>query len=89
MITWWIRDLSGGQRIFSVLDTPLPITDVPDAFDRQEVTEHILFKHVSFAYSNGHKILYDIEMDVQPGQVVTILGVTGNGIGCVDTKVQL
>lgn len=79
MIIWWMRALSSGQRIFNVLDTPLSITEAPGAFDLQEVAGHILFEHVSFAYGNGHEVLHDIEMDIQPGQVVAILGVTGSG----------
>ena len=79
MVNWWMRGLSGGKRIFSVLDTPPAITDAPDAVTLQEIEGHVRFEHVSFAYSNGREVLHDITIDALPGQMIAILGPTGSG----------
>ncbi|GLV53794.1 ABC transporter ATP-binding protein [Dictyobacter sp. S3.2.2.5] len=79
MINWWVRGLSGGTRIFSVLDTPSDITDAPDAKVLQKVAGHVRYENVSFAYSNGVEVLKDITIDAQPGQTIAILGPTGSG----------
>jgi ABC-type multidrug transport system fused ATPase/permease subunit len=79
MINWWMRGLSGGQRIFSVLDTETEIKDAPDALTLPEVRGEVRFEHVDFAYSNGIDVLHDIDIDVKPGQVIAILGPTGSG----------
>jgi ABC-type multidrug transport system fused ATPase/permease subunit len=79
MVNWWMRGLSGGKRIFSVLDTPPAITDAPDAFTLREIEGHVRFEHVSFAYSNGREVLHDINIDALPGQMIAILGPTGSG----------
>lgn len=79
MINWWVRGLSGGTRIFSVLDTPSDITDAPDAKVLQKLAGHVRYENVSFAYSNGVEVLKDITIDAQPGQTIAILGPTGSG----------
>lgn len=79
MINWWVRGLSGGTRIFSVLDTPSDITDAPNAKVLEKVAGHVRYEHVSFAYSNGVEVLHDITIDAQPGQTIAILGPTGSG----------
>jgi ABC-type multidrug transport system fused ATPase/permease subunit len=79
MVNWWMRGLSGGQRIFSVLDAQPAITDAPDALALQEVEGRIRFEHVSFAYGKGREVLHDINIEAKPGQLVAILGPTGSG----------
>ncbi|MFL5657812.1 MAG: ABC transporter ATP-binding protein [Ktedonobacteraceae bacterium] len=79
MVTWFMRGLSGGTRIFGVLDTPPDITDAPGAVALQEVQGHVRFEHVSFAYGNGQEVLHDINIAARPGQIIAILGATGSG----------
>jgi ABC-type multidrug transport system fused ATPase/permease subunit len=79
MINWWMRGLSGGTRIFSVLDTVSDIQDAPDAKVLQKVAGQVTFEHVNFAYGNGIEVLHDINIDAQPGQITAILGPTGSG----------
>jgi len=79
MITWFMRGLSGGTRIFGVLDTQPTITDAPGAHVLECVEGHVHFAHVSFAYGKGPQVLRDITIDAQPGQVIAVLGATGSG----------
>src|SRR5437763_16073419 len=53
MVTWFMRGVSGGTRIFGVLDTQPDITDAPGAIALQRVQGHVRFENVSFAYGNG------------------------------------
>ncbi|HLQ10591.1 MAG TPA: ABC transporter ATP-binding protein [Ktedonobacteraceae bacterium] len=79
MVTWFLRGLSGGIRIFSVLDTPPAIADAPGAVTLKRVEGHVQFEHVAFDYGNGREVLRDINIDAQPGQIIAILGATGSG----------
>jgi ABC-type multidrug transport system fused ATPase/permease subunit len=79
MVNWFLRGLSGGTRIFSVLDTQPAINDAPGAITLQKLLGHVRFEEVSFAYSNGREVLHDITIDAQPGQIIAILGATGSG----------
>ncbi|HET9919815.1 MAG TPA: ABC transporter ATP-binding protein, partial [Ktedonobacteraceae bacterium] len=79
VVTWFMRGLSGGTRIFSVMDTQPIITDNPGARELQDVQGHVQFDDVSFAYGKGPEVLHDLKIDAQPGQVVALLGATGSG----------
>jgi len=79
MVTWFMRGLSGGTRIFGVLDTDPEITDVPGAKALQYVQGRVRFENVSFAYGNGPDVLHDITIDAHLGQIIALLGATGSG----------
>jgi ATP-binding cassette subfamily B protein len=79
MVNWFLRALSGGIRIFSVLDREPEIADAPHAKTLQHVEGHIAFEHVSFSYANGIEVLHDVTIDARPGQVIALLGTTGSG----------
>ncbi|NLI22133.1 MAG: ABC transporter ATP-binding protein [Clostridiales bacterium] len=88
MLLWPIRELGrllsdlgkalvSFGRVSEILEAPAE-TDGPDAGD-YPLDGIIEFKHVGFAYEEGHDILRDINLTVQPGQTVAILGATGSG----------
>ncbi|GHO70586.1 ABC transporter ATP-binding protein [Ktedonobacter sp. SOSP1-52] len=79
MVNWFMRGLSGAERIFSVLDTKSTVTDAPNAKELKNIEGHVRFEHVDFSYARGRQILHDVNIDAQPGQVVALLGVTGSG----------
>ncbi len=79
MVNWFMRGYSGGMRIFGVMDTQPIITDKPGAKALTDVRGHVRFEHVSFAYGSGPEVLHDLNIDAQPGQIIALLGATGNG----------
>ena len=79
MITWLMRSVASGERLFEVLDAEPVIVDKPGAVALGSATGAVQFDHVSFAYANGSEVLHDISIDAQPGQVIALLGATGSG----------
>jgi len=79
MVTWFMRGLSGGTRIFGVLDTDPEITDASGAKALLHVQGQVRFENVSFAYGDGPEVLHDITIDAHPGQIIALLGATGSG----------
>jgi len=79
VINWYMRALSSGIRAFGVLDEQPDIKDAPDAHLLENVEGHVQFEHVNFTYSVGNEVLHDINIDARPGQIVALLGATGNG----------
>src|SRR5436305_1320009 len=79
MVTWFMRGLSGGTRIFGVLDTDPEIIDAPGAKALQCVRGQVRFENVSFAYGDGPEVLHDLTIDAHPGQIIALLGATGSG----------
>ena len=79
VINLFARAASSGERIFHILDAQSPIQERPKAVSLQNVKGHVQFRNVNFTYDSGGPTLSDIEFDVQPGQVVALLGSTGSG----------
>jgi ABC-type multidrug transport system fused ATPase/permease subunit len=79
MINWFVRGISGGTRIFAVLDTQPEITDASNAHVLQKVKGYVKFEQVTFAYSNDIEVLHGIDVEAAPGQIIAILGPTGSG----------
>ncbi|NLN83471.1 MAG: ABC transporter ATP-binding protein [Firmicutes bacterium] len=73
------RASASGQRIFEILDTQSDVSDAPDAIELPPVVGHVRFEDVSFSYDNNFYVLEDIDLDVQPGHTIAILGSTGSG----------
>ncbi len=73
------RAMAGGERIIEVLDTKPEIVDAEDAVVLPDIRGEVEFDHVTFEYVPGTKVLEDINLHVQPGETIAIVGSTGAG----------
>jgi len=73
------RAMAGGVRVFEVLDTEPEIVDAPDAIELDDIEGHVTFENVSFDYVEGVPVLRDINLDVQAGETIALVGSTGAG----------
>jgi ABC-type multidrug transport system fused ATPase/permease subunit len=71
--------MAAGERIFELLDTPVTVTDAPDAIEMPPVRGDVRYESVGFSYIEGVPILSDINLAVQPGEVMAFVGATGAG----------
>ncbi|MBI4339773.1 MAG: ABC transporter ATP-binding protein, partial [Chloroflexi bacterium] len=77
--TQFQRAMTGGQRIFELLDVKPEVVDRPDAGSLPPVRGEIIYDHVSFEYIKGHPVLQDINLHIKPGQTMALVGQTGAG----------
>jgi ATP-binding cassette subfamily B multidrug efflux pump len=77
----WAGGMASARRICAVLDTTSEITDGPEGRDAARGPGRIVFEHVGFYYSSRQEepVLADIDLVVEPGEMVAILGATGAG----------
>jgi ATP-binding cassette subfamily B protein len=76
------RAATAAERVFEILDTPGEAEPAPAAAQPQPVTEvrgHIEFDHVFFGYERGEPVLHDICLEVQPGEMIGLVGRSGVG----------
>ncbi|HZB22891.1 MAG TPA: ABC transporter ATP-binding protein [Gaiellaceae bacterium] len=83
MLGMWIgqaqRATASGERIFEVLDEPEDVRDRPGARPLEPGPGLVRFEHVEFAYDEGRAVLQDIDLELQPGKTVALIGHTGSG----------
>ncbi len=75
-----------GQRIFSFLYSEDEIKDPPNGTNLEIISGEINFQSVSFTYPNGRRVLNEIDLVIEGGSTVAILGASGSG---KSTLVQL
>ena len=78
------RAVACARRVIEVLETEPDISDSPESHERElpESRGRVEFKNVSFKYSaagTGDDVLHGIDLTVEPGQFVAIVGGTGTG----------
>jgi len=71
--------LGASRRIFELLDEVPDIKDAPNANPLPHVQGRITFADVSFAYSGASAVLHNINLEVQPGEVIALVGPSGAG----------
>lgn len=74
--------LTAAERIFDVLEAKTRMKDAPDVDESLTVTQGaIRFEDVRFAYPNKaeDEVLRGIDFEVQPGQMLALVGDTGAG----------
>ena len=69
----------GYERIKEILETDGQVVDLPNAKRAPRLKGLIEFKDVSFGYEDQHPVLSDLNLTVQPGQTVALVGPTGAG----------
>ncbi len=79
LVNLYSRTISAGQRILEILDTKSEVTEKPSAIELGRVKGRVSFKDVSFSYNNMGAALKNVSFEVQPGQLVALIGRSGSG----------
>lgn len=68
------------DQIFSILDAKEQIADAPDAVEAPPLKGAVEFRQVNFGYSREEgELLSDINLKVEPGEMIAIVGPSGSG----------
>jgi subfamily B ATP-binding cassette protein MsbA len=73
------QSLAALGRVGEIIDREADIREAPDAEELPPVTGHIAFKGVSFGYAGGDEVLQRVDVEIEPGQVVALVGRSGAG----------
>ena len=74
------RGMTGIERFFEIMDTPVEITDAPDARPLTVKEGGIEFRDVSFEYPDDHnKVLRHVNLTIRPGESLALVGPSGGG----------
>jgi len=73
------KAIGASERVFSMMDTPVDLDDIPDAPELGKVKGHVVFEHVDFGYDPEELVLHNFNLEVQPGTTVALVGASGAG----------
>lgn len=71
--------MASSERIFEYLDEQPAVQDQPDAKPLGTIRGDIRFEKVIFEYEKGRAALKGIDLEVQAGQSIALVGHTGSG----------
>ncbi|WP_278286146.1 ABC transporter ATP-binding protein [Vallitalea okinawensis] len=71
--------MTGFERFCDIMDQEPTIQDKKDAVPLEEVNGHIGFQSVSFAYNESESVLEDINLDIEAGKTLALVGPSGGG----------
>ena len=78
--TWAMEGATAGaKRCFEVLDREDDVRDSPNAVSISSATGAIAFQSVNFGYAGDRHVLRDIDLRIDPNQIVGLVGGTGAG----------
>ncbi|GAA0180606.1 ABC transporter ATP-binding protein [Clostridium sediminicola] len=89
MLVWpmrmlgWLTNMlaqnkASSKKIFKIMDITPDIKDSEDSIELKNIKGDIKFKNVSFNY-HGEEVLKNINLEVNVGETVAIMGTTGSG----------
>lgn len=71
--------MAGGERVLELLDERPAVADQPDAIIMPPIVGRVELRHVSFSYRGDSRVLHNVNLTIEPGQTVALVGPTGAG----------
>ena len=75
----YMMGMAGFTRFLEILDTKSEIVDREDAVDVKHLDGKIEFCDVGFSYGNGRDVLSHVDLTVEPGKKLALVGPSGGG----------
>ncbi len=75
----FINNIAYLERIFETMDEPVTVDDAPDAETLGEISGEIDFEDVTFAYEEGINVLEHMDLHINAGESIALVGPTGAG----------
>ncbi len=71
--------MAGGERVLGLLDTYPDVADPADGKTMGPIQGRVALRGVNFRYRDDTPVLHDLNLVLEPGQMVALVGPTGAG----------
>lgn len=71
--------MAGGERVLGLLDTAPDVADPADGKVMGPIQGQVVLRDVDFHYRDDTPVLHDVNLVLEPGQLVALVGPTGAG----------
>ncbi|MFT4180851.1 MAG: ABC transporter ATP-binding protein [Rhizobium sp.] len=79
VIETYPKGIAGFKRFLSLIDTQPDLADRPNAITVDRLKGDIVYKDVSFGYSDQDNIFEDLNLTISAGETVAFVGASGTG----------
>jgi ABC-type multidrug transport system fused ATPase/permease subunit len=83
MLGMWIgqaqRATASGERIFQVIDEAEEVKDAPHPVELPPGDGRLVFERASFGYTPDRPVLAEIDLQIESGRTIALIGHTGSG----------
>jgi ABC-type multidrug transport system fused ATPase/permease subunit len=83
MLGMWIgqaqRATASGERFFEIVDEPEEVADAAGAAELPPGPGRVVFEGVTFGYEPGRPVLHDVDLEIEPGTTIALIGASGSG----------
>lgn len=71
--------VASAERVFELMDAPEQSPDPANPVEPEQTNGRLVFEDVTFSYTPERPLIIDLNLDVEPGHTVAIVGPTGAG----------
>lgn len=75
----YTQGTAGFSRFLEIMRTEPEIKDAPDAIDLNHIKGRISYENVSFHYQDGTDVLKEVNVTIEPGKTLALVGSSGGG----------
>ena len=75
----FVNNIAYLERIFETMNEPVTVDDAPDAEELPDLSGEVDFQDVSFGYEEGISVLEHVNLHVNAGESIALVGPTGAG----------
>jgi ATP-binding cassette subfamily B protein len=79
MVNFMTRAMTAAERVFEVLDTEPEIRESAKAVSMPHVEGRVEFRNVTFGYDKHRPVLHDVNLTIEPGEMIGLVGHSGAG----------
>lgn len=79
LINWVTNALASAERVFEIIDTIPDVREAADAVPMPLIEGRVEIKGLSFGYERHHPVLKNINLQVEPGEMIGLVGHSGAG----------
>jgi ATP-binding cassette subfamily B protein len=77
--SWLTNFVTQAHRVFEILDTPAQIAEPAHPVHLGRIRGEVRFESVSFGYNRHTPVLRDLDLRIEPGEMLGVVGRSGSG----------